>query len=262
MIVEHNQSSFYDNKYKFNGKELDNVTQMYYYGARYYDPRISIFVSVDPLAEQTMEPYLYTGNNPIMFTDPTGMSKVWQGGDPPKKSKWSFAKIKSDLNKAYNSTGIRDGVEWLKNNDLAGSVGGYILSGIGGLNFGGWFTIKGKPKVMKVGDWSSSNAGGASLRGNSLVTRTADGVQSVNTTVSTGVSIKEAFEPEAPQTSQEVSNIITVQLDTTHYEIDVSNRTVKGETGQMPFTGTPESIQKSKDSIQQKNEFYENWFND
>jgi len=48
---------------------------VYYYGARYYDPRISIFVSVDPLAEQTMEPYLYTGNNPIMFTDPTGMSK-------------------------------------------------------------------------------------------------------------------------------------------------------------------------------------------
>ncbi|UUV21794.1 RHS repeat-associated core domain-containing protein [Paenimyroides aestuarii] len=81
MIVEHNQSANhpsgvgYDNKFKFNGKELDDATQMYYYGARYYDPRISIFVSVDPLAEQTMEPYLYTGNNPIMFTDPTGMSK-------------------------------------------------------------------------------------------------------------------------------------------------------------------------------------------
>ena len=56
---------------------------MYYYGARYYDPRISIFVSVDPLAEQTMEPYLYTGNNPIMFTDPTGMSKEGLEHDPP-----------------------------------------------------------------------------------------------------------------------------------------------------------------------------------
>ncbi|MBS7321310.1 MAG: RHS repeat-associated core domain-containing protein [Myroides sp.] len=80
-MVEHNQSANvpsgmgYDNKYKFNGKELDDATGMYYYGARYYDPRISIFISVDPLAEQTMEPYLYTGNNPIMFTDPTGMSK-------------------------------------------------------------------------------------------------------------------------------------------------------------------------------------------
>ena len=81
MMVEHNQSANvpsgmgYDNKYKFNGKELDDATGMYYYGARYYDPRISIFISVDPLAEETMEPYLYTGNNPIMFTDPTGMSK-------------------------------------------------------------------------------------------------------------------------------------------------------------------------------------------
>jgi len=54
---------------------MDRETGMYYYGARYYDPRISIFISVDPLAEETMEPYLYTGNNPIMFTDPTGMSK-------------------------------------------------------------------------------------------------------------------------------------------------------------------------------------------
>jgi len=47
---------------------------MYYYGARYYDPRLSIFISVDPLAEQTMTPYQYVHNNPIMFTDPTKMN--------------------------------------------------------------------------------------------------------------------------------------------------------------------------------------------
>lgn len=46
---------------------------MYYYGARYYDPRLSIFISVDPLAEKTMEPYSYVGNNPINRIDPTGM---------------------------------------------------------------------------------------------------------------------------------------------------------------------------------------------
>ncbi|MDY3529820.1 hypothetical protein PG593_08535 [Riemerella anatipestifer] len=71
--------------YLFNGKELDSETGLYYYGARYYDPRVSIFLNVDPLAEKTFEPYSYVGNNPIMFTDPTGMSKEQSGnpkGDP------------------------------------------------------------------------------------------------------------------------------------------------------------------------------------
>jgi len=86
MMVEHNQSKYYkvpypttntgsyDNKWKYNGKELDDATGMYYYGARYYDPRISIFVSVDPLAEKfpNYTPYNYTLNNPIMLVDPDG----------------------------------------------------------------------------------------------------------------------------------------------------------------------------------------------
>ncbi|WP_245725300.1 RHS repeat-associated core domain-containing protein [Paenimyroides marinum] len=87
MMVEHNQSKYYkspypttntgsyDNKYKFNGKELDDATGMYYYGSRYYDPRISIFISVDPLAEKFTgwTPYHYVHNNPVNMIDPTGM---------------------------------------------------------------------------------------------------------------------------------------------------------------------------------------------
>jgi len=86
MMVEHNQSKYYkvpypttntgsyDNKWKFNGKELDDATGMYYYGARYYDPRLSIFISVDQMVENTMTPYQYVSNNPIMRIDPTGMN--------------------------------------------------------------------------------------------------------------------------------------------------------------------------------------------
>jgi len=74
-MVEDIQSSYYNNGYKFNGKELDEATGMYYYGARYYDPKISIFISVDPLAEKypNVGGYVYVENNPVRYTDPTGM---------------------------------------------------------------------------------------------------------------------------------------------------------------------------------------------
>ena len=38
--------------YMFNGKELDTETGLYYYGARYYDPRVSLWLNVDPSAEK------------------------------------------------------------------------------------------------------------------------------------------------------------------------------------------------------------------
>lgn len=47
----------------------------YYYGARYYDPQISIWLSVDPLAHKYPEwsPYTFTGDNPINLIDPDGL---------------------------------------------------------------------------------------------------------------------------------------------------------------------------------------------
>ena len=60
--------------YLFNGKELDTETGLYYYGARYYDPRVSLWLNVDPLAEKYphVSPYTYTLNNPIKLIDPDG----------------------------------------------------------------------------------------------------------------------------------------------------------------------------------------------
>ena len=60
--------------YKFNAKELDEETGLYYYGARYLDPRSSLWISVDPLAEGKLwvSPYAYCLNNPVRYTDPDG----------------------------------------------------------------------------------------------------------------------------------------------------------------------------------------------
>ena len=74
MIEQHSYSGDYTNSYKFNGKELDEETGFYYYGARYYNPKFSIWLSVDPLAEKfpSWSPYNYTMNNPINLIDPDG----------------------------------------------------------------------------------------------------------------------------------------------------------------------------------------------
>jgi RHS repeat-associated protein len=78
-------SNYYNTPYKFNGKELDEETGLYYYGARYYDPRVSIWLSVDPLAESYPDcnPYNYCIQNPINVIDPTGMSPEGPGDPPP-----------------------------------------------------------------------------------------------------------------------------------------------------------------------------------
>ena len=60
--------------YKFNGKELDQETGYYYYGARYYDPGTVLWFGTDPLADKypMNSPYVYCNGNPIKYVDPDG----------------------------------------------------------------------------------------------------------------------------------------------------------------------------------------------
>jgi RHS repeat-associated protein len=101
LWVEHGPEGLEAVPYRFTGKELDEETGLYYYGARYLNPRTSRWVSADPdidkyLPEAPVDEearkrnqnlpgqggvfnivnlavYHYGGNNPVIFTDPTGL---------------------------------------------------------------------------------------------------------------------------------------------------------------------------------------------
>jgi RHS repeat-associated protein len=57
--------------FQFTGQRGDDGTGLYYFGARFYEPALGLFVSPDP-AGQFFSPYSYGGGNPLAGTDPTG----------------------------------------------------------------------------------------------------------------------------------------------------------------------------------------------
>ncbi len=75
IVHDHSYQGSYSVPWRFNGKEYDQETGNYYYGARYYDPKLSIWLSVDPLAHMApgWTPYRFCFNNPINVIDPDGL---------------------------------------------------------------------------------------------------------------------------------------------------------------------------------------------
>ena len=119
MLMENTDFS-YDNPYKYNAKEFDMATGLYYYGARYYDPKRSFWLSVDPLEEIiTNSPYAYVWNDPVNFTDPTGLMGERVGGKGPadwgkKGNQWEWnAKVTKDN---YKKLGYSDYLDGYSNN--------------------------------------------------------------------------------------------------------------------------------------------------
>ena len=72
LVDEHSSSE--EMPYKFNGKEFDEETGLYYYGARYMNPITSMWYGVDKLAEKytLSSSYIYCFDNPIKRIDPDG----------------------------------------------------------------------------------------------------------------------------------------------------------------------------------------------
>ncbi|HBG69914.1 MAG: hypothetical protein A2W93_14980 [Bacteroidetes bacterium GWF2_43_63] len=88
----------FETRYKFSGKELDPETNYSYFGARYYDSDLSVWLSVDPMASQfpSHSPYNYCFNNPVRLVDPDGLAP----DDPP----WVYGQLYSNSLQAGHIT--------------------------------------------------------------------------------------------------------------------------------------------------------------
>jgi RHS repeat-associated protein len=67
-------------EFGYGGKEKDRESGLYYYGARYYNPKLCRFITPDPIGRmdvltgfpQSANLYALASNNPVVAGDPTG----------------------------------------------------------------------------------------------------------------------------------------------------------------------------------------------
>jgi RHS repeat-associated protein len=84
--------------YTFSAKEKDVETGYSYFGARYYDSGLSIWLSVDPMSDKypNLTPYAYCANNPVILVDPDGRD-------------WYESEDKKTIEYLHGVTGQREG---------------------------------------------------------------------------------------------------------------------------------------------------------
>lgn len=94
VFLEQNNTNW-NTPYKFSGKELDEETGLYYYGARYYDPRLSLWLGTDPMQGKYpgISTYAYCMGNPMNIVDPDGRLMIFingqHGGSGGSPAYWS-----------------------------------------------------------------------------------------------------------------------------------------------------------------------------
>ncbi len=66
-----------DHIFGFTGRERDEESDLYYYRARYYDPRLAQFISEDPIGFEAGDANTrrYVGNDPVNRVDPSGLEE-------------------------------------------------------------------------------------------------------------------------------------------------------------------------------------------
>jgi len=106
--------SSWDEKQWYSGKLEETANGILFYGARWYEPEIGRFLSVDPVGFQennvfSFNRYSYANNNPYRYTDPDGNA----------------------VETAWDVFNIGLGITSLSVNLVSGNIGGAALDAVG-----------------------------------------------------------------------------------------------------------------------------------
>ena len=88
----------------FSAKERDSETGLSYFGSRYYSSDLSIWLSVNPVADKypSMSSYVYYANNPVKLVDPNGE----EIGEPPLKRIVNLGFQSKTFQKLFRKSGL------------------------------------------------------------------------------------------------------------------------------------------------------------
>ena len=206
LVDEHSSSE--EMPYKFNGKEFDQETGLYYYGARYMNPVTSLWYGVDALKEKypSLGGYVYCIGNPTKFIDPDG--------NIPIETIWDAANVAL-------------GAVSLVNNIQQGNVGGAIVDGVG-IIIDATATVLpyipgGASSVIK-----SYRAGKNVTKTTQAAIKTTKAVTNSSTSISktTGKSRRAAF-----RQAKRDARIPTSQNFKTHKQVDAAKNKNSGRKG-------------------------------
>jgi RHS repeat-associated protein len=108
--------------YRFNAKELDPETGLAYYGARYYQNKLGVWLSVDPLAGQgpNWPPDRFAVDNPLKYSDFNGLfetqsdAKEWAKDNNIRLGLFSNYKLKQSSDGLWEINNYRKGLSYFR----------------------------------------------------------------------------------------------------------------------------------------------------
>jgi RHS repeat-associated protein len=119
--ITHNLTALYS----FSAKERDTETGLSYFGSRYYNPNLSIWLSVDPMSDKyaSLSPYNYCANNPVKLVDPKGEEwcidgyTYYPGENCPEVATNSTRDKWTTMNEIYQTKNGKTVIDALNGND-------------------------------------------------------------------------------------------------------------------------------------------------